>query len=539
MSFGKQGKSMAKKFPLRALILGAILSVVVAAYSAYAGLKVGGVYWPIVTTSLISLSILKFLGRTDKNEVNIMQTAGSSGGLLAAGVVFTIPAAIMLGFRISYLEILLTSLVGGILGVVFSYPLRKQLIEREKLPCQDGVAAAALISAGDRGGKAAKILLYSFGIGAIFSFARDFLKIFPSYFNLESLKIEGLAKSFSFGSSLSLIPFAGGFLIGPRFTTAWFLGAIVTYFGIIPYAIFSSAFSSKFSVVSEIARPLGVGIVLGAGIIFFIMKGLPVFSKMIDDWKNAKARKMAGIALIVCIGVIALITNMDLPLAFIAIIGAFAVSYLAGRSTAEMNVDPMEIFAMLVMLAAKMLGFSALPLILLAAIVTIAAGIAGDMMQDLKAGYLLKTDLSHQLIAQIVGMASAALAIGGILLALQSSGGFGTIDFPAPQAVAIKELASAGGLSNMLVFGLLIGAALSMLLLLKRKELGMAPIAFGIGMYVPIELSFPLFIGGMVRHYFEKKKTVEKARLVAGAVIAGEGIVGVSLTLLGLATAIG
>ncbi|MEK6843772.1 MAG: OPT/YSL family transporter, partial [Candidatus Micrarchaeota archaeon] len=112
MSFGKQGKSMAKKFPLRALILGAILSVVVAAYSAYAGLKVGGVYWPIVTTSLISLSILKFLGRTDKNEVNIMQTAGSSGGLLAAGVVFTIPAAIMLGFRISYLEILLTSLVG-------------------------------------------------------------------------------------------------------------------------------------------------------------------------------------------------------------------------------------------------------------------------------------------------------------------------------------------------------------------------------------------------------------------------------------------
>ncbi|MBI5224724.1 OPT/YSL family transporter [Candidatus Micrarchaeota archaeon] len=522
-----------KKFPFRALILGAILSVVVAAYSAYAGLKVGGVYWPIVTTSLISLSILKFLGRTDKNEVNIMQTTGSSGGLLAAGVVFTIPAAIMLGFRISYLEILLTSLVGGILGVVFSYPLRKQLIEREKLPCQDGVAAAALISAGDKGGKSAKVLMYSFGAGAVFSFVRDYLKLFPSYFNLESLKIDGIAKSFSFGSSLSLIPFAGGFLIGPRFTAAWFLGAIVTYFGIIPYAIASGAFSSKFSVVSEIARPLGVGIVLGSGMIFFIMKGLPVFSKMIDDWKDAKARKMAGIALIVCMGVIALVTNMDLPLAFVAIIGAFAVSYLAGRSTAEMNVDPMEIFAMLVMLAAKMLGFSAFPLILLAAIVTIAAGIAGDMMQDLKAGYLLKTDLSHQLIAQIVGMASASIAIGAILLALQANG-FGTIDFPAPQAVAIKELASASGLTNTLMLGMLIGGALSMLFLLKRKELGMTPIAFGIGMYVPIELSFPLFVGGLIRHYFDKKKAVEKARLVAGAVIAGEGIVGVSLTLLGL-----
>jgi len=524
-------------FPLsfRALFFGAALSVVVAAYSAFAGLKVGGVYWPIVTTSLVSLVFLLALGKTSKNEINIMQTAGSSGGLLAAGIIFTIPAAFMMGIEISYLQILWISLIGGTLGIVFSYPLRKQLIEREKLPCADGTAAAAVIGAGDSGGRKASTLMWSFGIGAAFSIARDWAKAIPAFVNLESLKI-GAGKIFSFGSSVSLIPLAGGFLIGPRFTLAWFLGAIFTYFVIIPYALTTGLFADKFSVLSGIGRPLGVGIVLGSAIVYFLLKGLPLMGRMVDDWKKARAGRMAGLAMIICAGALTFVFNFGLPLSLLVIIGAFTMAYVGARSTAEMNVDPMEIFAMLVLIVAKVfLGQAALPLVILAAIVTIAAGLAGDMMQDLKTGYLLGTKLEHQIIAQAVGMIAASIAIGAVLIAINSTHGLGSAEFPAPQAIAVKELVGSQGISDILGFGIIAGAALTAMVSYGMPHLGLVAIAFGIGIYVPIELSVPLFIGGLLRHAANSANRTEHYRLVAAGAIAGEGLAGVAFSLVGFA----
>ncbi|MFH0971521.1 MAG: OPT/YSL family transporter [Candidatus Micrarchaeota archaeon] len=526
------------KSPLstRALALGTALSIFVAAYSAYAGLKIGGVYWPIVTTSLISLIVLTILGKSDRNEINIMQTAGSSGGLLAGGIIFTIPAAYMLGIRISYLEILIISLVGGILGIIFSYPLRKQLIEREQLPCADGAAAAALIETGDKSGKKAHSLLYALGLGATVSIARDWLRVIPGVINLESLQIAA-SKVYSLGASVSLIPLAGGYLIGLRFTAAWFLGAIFTYFMLMPYALWNFIYGTKAAVIAEIARPLGVGIVLGSAIIYFLVKGVPAASRMADDWNKAKAGRIAGITLIVCAGVLAMLLQFDIALTVLAIVGAFAIAYIAARSTGEMNVDPMEIFAMLVMIIAKIfLGSGALPLILVAAVVTIAAGIAGDMMQDLKTGYLLGTKIEHQIIAQIFGMVAAAAVIGGVLASLQATNGIGTIEFPAPQAMALKELVSYSGISEMLKFGMAVGAVLTAVVLRLRPEFGMATIAFGIGMYVPIELSFPLFIGGIIRYFFDRTKRTEKGRLISAGVIAGEGTAGVLISIAAFAS---
>ncbi len=514
----------------RALILGGTLSILVAAYSAFAGLKVGGVYWPIVTTSLISLVALSLLGKTSKNEINIMQTAGSSGGLLAAGIIFTLPAAMMLGSGFSLLEIFLISLVGGILGIAFSYPLRKQLIEREKLPCADGVAAAALIESGDKGGRKAHTLVYSLGLGSCFSIARDWIGAIPSFVNLESLGM-GIGRYASLGSSVSLIPLAGGFLIGFRFALAWFLGAAFTNFILFPYLILNGLLGGKAQILSEIARPLGVGIVLGAAVVYFILKALPSLGRMWEDWRQAKFNRLMGAAIILCAGALTIIADVSLPLSLLMIAGAFSMSYVAARSTAEMNVDPMEIFAMLIVLLAKLMGFGALPLIVLAAVVTIAAGMAGDMMQDLKAGQLLGTRLEDQFVAQMVGMIAAAFAIGLVLLSLQAE--IGSVDFPAPQAQAVKELVQYGGISEMLKYGLAIGAVMTALLVRFRPGVAIAPVAFGIGMYVPIELSLPLFAGGCIRLYAERGKIAEKARIVAAGAIAGEGLMGVAFALAG------
>ena len=517
-----------KKFPWRAILIGSFLSVLVALYSAYAGLKIGGVYWPMVTTAVVCMALVKSIGGRDRNETNVMQTTASTGGLLAGGIIFTIPAIFMLGLQVSATDMLLVGITGGLLGLLFTYPLRKKMIVQDKLPYADGTAAAAIIKAGDAGGKQGRTMMAAFGFGASFAFARDILRLFPSYINLESLKAVA-AKFFSFGSSISLIPLAGGYLIGARFTLAWFLGGAATYFLLVPYLVSSGIFQDKSVVLIEVSKPLGAGIVIGAAIAYFITAGIPVFLRTAAHYAEGKFGKKMGLAVLVLSVALVYLFNLSLPIAAIAVVGAFFMAYIGARITGEMNVDPMEIFAMIILLGAKFFfGFGVLHLALLAAVVCIAAGIAGDAMQDFKTGHILGTPPEHQLAAEVAGVISAGLVMGPLMLAFASIG-FGTIGFPAPQAVAIKEIIQAGDLQGIIVAGALAGLAYT--LVAEKVGLGATAIAFGIGLYVPIELSVPLFIGGCIRYAADRIKKTEIFRLVAGGLIAGEGLVGAIIVL--------
>ncbi|VVB98750.1 OPT oligopeptide transporter protein [uncultured archaeon] len=516
------------KFPWRAIIIGSLLSVLVALYSAYAGLKIGGVYWPMVTTAVVSLALMRLMGNKDENETNVMQTTATTGGLLAAGIIFTIPALFMLGLQISALDIILVSLTGGLLALLFVYPLREEMVIREKLPYADGAAAAAIIKAGDEGGKQSRTMIGAFAVGAIFAIVRDVLLLFPSYFNLETLKVSA-AKLYSFGSQISLIPFAGGYLIGFRFTLAWFIGAVATYFFLVPYAVSSGMFADKAAVLVSVAKPLGAGVVIGAAVAYFITSGIPVILKTASYYKKTKLGNKGLLAMLLLILVMTYALDLSLPLAALAVIGAFVMAFIGAKITGEMNVDPMEIFALVLLLAAKFIfGFGMLHLVLLAAIVCIAAGVAGDAMMDFKTGHLLGTNPLHQLAGEAAGVITASLVMGFIMLSFAHVG-FGTVEFPAPQAVAVKEIAQATGVPIVLMSGMLIGFVLT--LILERFGLGATPIAFGIGLYVPIELSVPLFIGGIIRHFVDKAKKTEYWRLVAGGLIAGEGLVGAMIVL--------
>ena len=499
---GKLRSMQKAPFPWRAIIMGALLSVLVALYSSYAGLKVGGVYWPMVTTAVVSLAIMRLIGGKDRNEANVMQTAASTGGLLAAGIIFTIPAIFMLGLQVSATDILLVSLTGGLLGLLFVYPLRQRMVVEEKLPYADGAAAASIISAGDKGGKQSKVLLGSFGAGAVFAVANTALML-----------------------PLSLISIAGGFLIGTRFTLAWFAGAIATLFLVAPF--FGEG----------LAQPLGVGIVIGAAVAYFLVAGIPVFLKVAQYYHKARMGKWGGIAILLLCLVLVYAFDLSLPLALLAAAGAFLMAFIGARITGEMNVDPMEIFALIVLLAAKFLfGFGVLHLVLLAAVVCIAAGIAGDAMQDFKTGFLLGTPPEHQLAAEAAGVITASLVMGILMLSFAGVG-FGTPEFPAPQAIAVKEIVQSGSLST----ALLAGAAIGFLFTLAawKMKLGAVAIAFGIGLYVPFSLSLLLFIGGLARHFIDKAKQTEKWRLVAGGVIAGEGLVGAIIVLAAAAKFLG
>ncbi len=520
-------------FTWRAVLIGVVLSIVVCMYSAYAGLKVGGVYWPIITATIMSFALLKIFGKTNKNEVNVAATAASTGGLLAAGIIFTVPAIWLLGLEISVFDVTFIAIVGGLLGVLFTVPLRTEMIERLKLPYPDGTATAKVLEAGDEGGKKAKMIFGMFGLAGLFTIVRDYFRLFPSYFNLTSLKAMG-SNLFSFGSGITLVSFSGGFLIGLKFTGIWFAGAVVSYLAIAPALVGYGFFPDKFAAIMTVTKPFGIGVIIGASVVYFLVKGLPAFKPMLKNIGGGeKARKWWFVILIVFVALLSLALRLNVFIAIISIFGAFLVSYIAARITGEINIDPMEVFAMAILIIVLLfVQLDPIIAVTLAAILCISAGMAGDFMQDLKAGFLVRTKPNDQIKSQIISVFSSGIVIGVILLALDQMYKIGSVDLPAPQAVALSAIVSAGGISQYLVWGAVLGGILTLISVYFKQ--GIIPIAFGIGLYAPIELSFPLFVGGLLRYYANRKGWTEKGQLVAAGFIGGEGFIGVLLALLGM-----
>lgn len=506
----------------RVLLVGVVLTLLITAYSAYAGLKIGGVYWPALTATILALALI---GPGRKHEVNLAQTMASAGGLVAAGIVFTVPALWLLNLPIGFVEIFLIAILGGTLGVLFASRLRDELVVKLKLPYPDGTAAAKVIEAGDEKGKKAKTVFGFFGVAGWFALDRDLLRVFPSYVNLDSLHV-GASRLFSFGSSVSLIPFSGGFLIGLKFTLVWFLGAVASYLVVVPYLVAQGIFSSKAMAIAAVTKPLGIGIVIGSSLVYFVMVVLPYLGKMKFSPAALRGHLFPFIAVVI---LLSLLTKLNLFLTIVAVIGSFVVSYIGGRITGEMNVDPMEIFAMAILLIVLLfVKVDPVSAIILAGVLCTAAGVAGDLMLDLKAGYLLKTNPEDQVKAQLLGVAISSAAIGVILISLVQAHPLGSVEWPAPQAVALSQLL-ASQLSIYLVYGLFLGGLIT--IVANSFNLGIIGAAFGIGVYAPIELSFPLFIGGLIRHLADSRKLTEDGRLVASGLIAGEGAFGVVIAL--------
>lgn len=523
-------------FTWKSVLVGIVLSIVVCMYSAYAGLKVGGVYWPIITATIMSFALLKIFGggRTNKNEVNVAATAASTGGLLAAGIIFTVPAIWLLGLPISVFDVTFIAIVGGLLGVLFTIPLRKEMIENLKLPYPDGTATAKVLEAGDQGGSKAKVIFSMFGLAGLFTIIRDYFGAFPSFVNLSSLKAAG-SKYFSLGSGITLVSFSGGFLIGLKFTAIWFAGAVVSYLAVVPQLVASGMFADKGTAIMTVTKPFGIGVIIGASVIYFLVKGLPNFKPMLKNMEvgGKRGKKWWYILLIVFTGLIAFALRLNIFLAIVSIFGAFLVSYIAARITGEINIDPMEVFAMAILIIVLLfVNLDPVIAVILAAILCISAGMAGDFMQDLKAGHLVGTRPKDQIKSQIISVFSSGIVVGIILLALHQMYTIGSVDLPAPQAVALSAIVSAGGISEYLIYGAILGGILTLLSVYFKQ--GIVPIAFGIGLYAPIELSFPLFIGGILRHIADKKGWTERGQLMAAGFIGGEGFIGVLLALLGL-----
>lgn len=564
------------------LILGLILAVVFGAANAYLGLRVGMTVSASIPAAVISMGILRYLLRRDSIlENNMVQTIGSAGESLAAGAIFTMPALFMWAEEShevampSFTEIAAIAVCGGLLGVLFMVPLRNALIVEEHgaLPFPEGTACAEVLLAGEEGGAKSKIVFAGLGISALYKFITDGLKLFPSevHWNLRSLRT-------AFG--LDVLPaLAGvGYICGQRVAANMFAGGVLGWFVLIPAIVLFGGDNmiapaadriSEMDVMSiwgSYIRYIGAGAVAAGGIISLI-KTFPVilrtFTKAVrgigvqrqDALRTSRELPMgavlAGILLIAV--VIWLLPSVPVRLfgAMLVIIFGFFFATVSSRmvglvGSSNNPVSGMAIATLLIATAllkgTGMTGYTGMvSAICVGTVICIVAAMAGDTSQDLKTGFIVGATPMWQQIGELIGAVVAALTIGGVMYLLHAAWGFGnSSQLPAPQATLMK-LVVEGVMGGTLPWGLVFCGVFVAIVI---EILGLPVLPVSIGLYLPIHLSAPIFVGGLIRKLVEsqkadteeaaalKKDRVDRGLLYSSGMIAGEGLIGILLAVL-------
>lgn len=564
------------------MILGLILAVVFGAANAYLGLRVGMTVSASIPAAVISMGILRYLLRRDSIlENNMVQTIGSAGESLAAGAIFTMPALFMWAEEShevampSFTEIAATAVCGGLLGVLFMVPLRNALIVEEHgaLPFPEGTACAEVLLAGEEGGAKSKVVFAGLGISALYKFITDGLKLFPSevHWNLRSLRT-------AFG--LDVLPaLAGvGYICGQRVAANMFAGGVLGWFVLIPAIVLFGGDNmiapaadriSEMDVMSiwgSYIRYIGAGAVAAGGIISLI-KTFPVilrtFTKAVrgigvqrqDALRTSRELPMgavlAGVLLIAV--VIWLLPSVPVRLfgAMLVIIFGFFFATVSSRmvglvGSSNNPVSGMAIATLLIATAllkgTGMTGYTGMvSAICVGTVICIVAAMAGDTSQDLKTGFIVGATPMWQQIGELIGAVVAALTIGGVMYLLHAAWGFGnSSQLPAPQATLMK-LVVEGVMGGTLPWGLVFCGVFVAIVI---EILGLPVLPVSIGLYLPIHLSAPIFVGGMIRKLVEsqkvdteeaaalKKDRVDRGLLYSSGMIAGEGLIGILLAVL-------
>jgi len=574
------------EFSVVSILLGIFLCIVFGAANAYIGLRVGMTVSASIPAAVLSMGIIRGIMKRDSIlENNMVQTIGSAGESLAAGAIFTMPALFLwadeLGMAApSILRISAISLAGGLLGVFFMIPLRKALIVNEHgvLPYPEGTACAEVLIAGETGGNKAKTVFQGLGIGSLFKFITDGIKLFPSEIEWAIPGFRGAAIGMDTLPALLGV----GFIVGPQIAAFMLAGAVLGWLVIIPLISHLGQFVPEiiypataplqelvlseggyWSVWNNYIRYIGAGAVAFGGILSLI-KSLPLivrtFKDALGNLKSTAGQQQTTLRTeedmslkIVIIGILAIVILIGITdIIPVGIIGALVIavfgfffatvsSRLVGIIGSSNNpVSGMTIATLLITsIIFKATGFvgeaGMIGAISVGSVICIIAAMAGDMSQDLKTGFLVGATPKKQQMGEMIGAVVSALVIGYILLLLNKAWGFGTPELPAPQATMMKmvvEGVMGGQLPWPLVF---IGVGIGIVV----ELLGIQILPFAVGLYLPIHLSTPIMLGGIIRGLLEKRhkedkeldNKVESGILFSSGLIAGEGVIGILLAV--------
>jgi putative OPT family oligopeptide transporter len=576
------------EFTIKAILLGAVFGLIFGASTVYLGLRAGLTVSASIPIAVLAISVLKRLGGSTILENNIVQTIGSAGESLASGVVFTIPALIFLlphgPAYFNYFQITMLAIAGGILGVLMMVPLRRALIVKEHgtLPYPEGTACADVLVAGERGGALAKTVFLGLGTGALWKALSWIFQVFRTDVGY-SFPRTGILPNGSLHVDISPEYMGVGYVIGPRIAGVMFAGGVLSWLVLLPLlSILGNYMTVPFPPVpasglridqmsagqlwSAYIRYTGAGAVLAAGLIT-LARTIPTivssFSESVREFSAGsggaatagRARTDRDLPLsVVLVGslmlalFLALAPGMPLQYNFLAailivIFGFFFVTVssritgLIGNSSnpiSGMTIATL-ILTCTIFVAAGWTGDLYAPVALaVGAVVCIAAAIAGATSQDLKTGYLVGATPVYQQIGLVIGVLASSFIIGITTLYLHSVFVIGSQSLAAPQATLMSTIIK-GLLSQNLPWGLvLVGVFISITL----ELCGIKSLSFAVGSYLPIATTAPIFAGGLVRWYVERKtgsaeeSDISSGTLFSSGLIAGGSLAGILYAVL-------
>ena len=588
----------------RAITLAIVLAMILAAANTYLGLFAGMTIASAIPAAVVSMAVLRALGGGGILENNIVQTGASAGSSIASGVIFTIPALVILGYwqDFKYSWVLAIAGLGGILGVLFSVPLRRALIVEQKLAFPEGQAAAEVLKTGENPSEGIRILGLS-ALGGAFAklAAASGLRLIPDAAASAGFFGKYLAY---FGTNLSPALIGVGYIVGLNVGIVVLAGAMLSWNIAIPvYAAFVLPSNAELSTIAtglpaeELAgllwskqiRYLGVGAMLVGGMWALVSLRHSLASGVRSGLAAARA-SAAGVAVAhteqdlpmksVLIGIV--LFTLPLAALYQAIVGNFAVSlpmtvvmvvtgflfcsvsaYMAGLVGSSNNpVSGITIATilfsavMLLLMMGPESSIGPVAAVMIGAVVCCAACIAGDNLQDLKCGYIVGATPWRQQVMLAIGAASSALVMAPVLNLLADAYGIGVATeahpkpLPAPQATLMASVSKGlfGGQLpwDMIAIGALIGVAIIVLdetLKARGSSFRTPVLAAAVGIYLPLELMTPIFIGGVIAHLVERhlrrrgtdqaglERANRKGLLFAAGVITGEALMGIGIAI--------
>ena len=573
---------MKQEITVKAFFLSIILSIVLSSAMAYLGLYAGMTISASIPAAIMSMGILKLFRESNILENNIVQTAASAGESLAAGVIFTIPALLLIGYwdTINYWEVTKIAMAGGVLGALFTVPLRRALILKANLRFPEGVATAAVLKTGhESDAKKSSESLKLIGISALIG---GIVKLGELAFGIWSSAVGGAiairGAIFGMGASLSPSLISVGYIVGRNIGILAFSGGLISWAVAIPIYSYlygyegDSLFDAANTIWNAKIRYLGVGAMVVGGIWSVIQLAKPLIESIQLSLKtlgesgdNVPLEERDLPVNYVFIAILLMLipisfTYFDIisswtsaiTLSIIMCVFGFLFSavaaYMAGVVGSSNNPISGVTIATILFSSLLIITFfdidsskGAAAAILIGAVVCCAAAIGGDNLQDLKTGNIVGATPWKQQMMQLVGVVSSALTLGIVLTLLHEAYGIGSSDLPAPQAVLMKSVADGvfnGNLEwGMIYAGGILGVLIIMLdqyQLRRGAEFRVPILAVAIGIYLPIELTFPIFIGGMLNH-FAGKTASESGKnnglLLASGLITGEALMAIFIAI--------
>ncbi len=578
------------EFTPKAIILGALFGIIFGAATVYLGLKVGLTVSASIPIAVLAISVFKYIGKSTILENNIVQTIGSAGESVAAGVVFTIPALLFLpggSEYFQYFQIFVLALAGGILGVLFMIPLRRSLIVKEhgKLPFPEGTACADVLVAGEKGGKLAQKVYYGLGMAFLYKFFMSILGLWKDVPTYIFSKKSGLPNG-TINGGITPELLGVGYIIGPKIAGIMVAGGVLSWLVLIPLITLvgdslTTTFAPATKLISEMTpseiwsnyiRYIGAGAVTFGGIITLIRSFPTIISAFSDSFKDLKESRgdnkvvksrvekdiplvyvlVGSVVLVIFMALIPNIPTNLLSAIMIVVFGFFFVtvsSRIVGLIGSSSNpISGMTIATLmataLIFVGVGWTGDFYQPVVLIVgSIVCIASANAGATSQDLKTGYIVGASPLKQQLGLIIGVVASSFAIGGTVLLLNNALGIGPITpdhpnpLPAPQATLMATVIK-GLLSQNLPWGLVIsGMGIAAVMELS----GVRSLPFAVGAYLPLSTSTPICVGGLVKLVVDKIKNTkeEESEIGPGALFSSGLIAGGALTGILIAILIG